>query len=129
MKLRSATSEFAGFVISFSEGKGIGFWEWEVCAYGNKGCRQSLITIFEKFSGKIAEIYDVKPSGEITDVYEELVSSVVKVIGERNESEGRYWDLVKKLAKCERERDEERCAREQAEYDKEYFVKQIAEGR
>ena len=49
-----------------------------------------LIEIFEKFSGKIAEIYDVKLSGEITDVYEDLVSSVVKVIGGRNELEGRY---------------------------------------
>ena len=31
-----------------------------------------LIGIFEKLSGKIAEIYDVKLSGEITDVYENL---------------------------------------------------------
>ena len=30
---------------------------------------------------------------------------------------------MKKLAKCEKDRDEERRAREQAEYDKEYFAK------
>ena len=49
-----------------------------------------LIEIFEKLSGKITGIYDVKLSGQMTDVYEDLVSSVLKVIGERNELEGRY---------------------------------------
>ena len=88
-----------------------------------------LIGIFEKLSGKIAGIYDVKLSGEITDVYEDLVSGVVKVIGERNELEGRCWDLVKKLAKWERERDEERRAREQAEYEKKYFAKELSGSR
>ena len=47
-----------------------------------------LIEIFEKLSVKIAEIYDEKLSGEITDVHEDLVSSTVKAIGERNELEG-----------------------------------------
>ena len=37
----------------------------------------------------------MKRAGEITDAYEDLVSSIGKVIGERNELEGRYWDLVK----------------------------------
>ena len=36
---------------------------------------------------------------------------------------------MKKLVKCERERDEERCAREQAEYDVEYYTKELAESR
>ena len=88
-----------------------------------------LIEIFERLSVKISEIYDVKLSGEITDVYEDLVSSTVKVIGEPNELEVRYWDLARKLAKCERERDEERRAREQAEYDGEYYAKELAESR
>ena len=36
---------------------------------------------------------------------------------------------MKKLAKCERERDEERHARKQAEYDKEYFAKELVGSR
>ena len=63
-----------------------------------------LIELFEKLSVKIAKIYDVKLSGEITDVYEDLVSSTVQIIGERNKLEDRYWDLARKLGKCERER-------------------------
>ena len=36
---------------------------------------------------------------------------------------------MKKLVKCERERDKERRAREQAEYDVEYYAKELAESR
>ena len=109
-----------------------------------------LVETFEKLSGKILEIYDVKLSKEITDVYECLVSHAANLMDEHNKLEGRYWDLVKKLAKCEKERDwerekvsiheeshwklvkefnKERIAKEQAEYDKEYFAKELAEGR
>ena len=88
-----------------------------------------LIELFERLSVKIAEIYDVKLSGEITDVYEDLVSSTVKIIGERNKLEKRYWDLVRKLAKCERERDEGPRARGQAGYDAEYYAKELTESR
>ena len=35
--------------------------------------------------------------------------------------------VLRKLAECEKERDSERRAREQAEYDKEYFAKEIAD--
>ena len=47
---------------------------------------------------------------------------------ERDELSGRYWDLVRKLAKCEKERDEERRAREEAEYDNEYYARELNEG-
>ena len=80
--------------------------------------RKELVEIFERLS-------------EITEIFEELVSCTLKTAGEREELEGRYWDVIKKLAKCEKERDEEdeRRAREQAEYDKDYFAKELAEAR
>ena len=70
-----------------SSDKEIELWERKGCAYGNKDVDRAD-RIFEKRSVKIAEIYDVKLSGEITDVHEDLVSSTVKAIGERNELEG-----------------------------------------
>ena len=45
---------------------------------------------------------------------------------ELEESSDRYWNIVKKLAICEKERDEERRARERAEYDAEYYAKELA---
>ena len=57
------------------------------------------------------------------------MSCTLRIAGECEELGGRYWDVMKKLAKCEKERDEERRAREQAEYDAEYFAKELAEGR
>ena len=40
-----------------------------------------------------------------------------------------YWTLVRKLVACEKERDEERRARERAEYDVEYLAKELDEER
>ena len=55
-----------------------------------KRMSRELIEVFEKRSANITGIYDVKLSGKITDVYEDLVSGVGKVTGERSELEGRY---------------------------------------
>ena len=45
---------------------------------------------------------------ELTVIFEDLIENI-------NDYSKRYWSLVKKLAACEKERDEERIAREQAE--------------
>ena len=104
--------------------------------------------IAKDLSEKFGEIYDLELAKELTEIYEDLGWCVLKIFEkvlktekERNEklarlevelekekivSEERYRDLVKKLAKCKKERDEKKHAREQAEYDKEYFAKELA---
>ena len=93
------------------------------------------------------EIYDLELAEEMTEIYEEmvglnkivvleLVNSKMKCelemskckmkLMELEESSDRYWNIVKKLAICEKERDEERRARERAQYDAEYYAKELA---
>ena len=64
--------------------------------------------ILKELSDKIAEVYDLELAEEMTVIFEDLSDNI-------NENSKRYWSLVKKLAVVERERDEERSAREQAE--------------
>ena len=116
---------------------------------------EKLLDDLKCLSRVIAEVCDVGLAWILTMVYEDLVSHCVEFINGHDESvrgeieaelKGvssmflefkekmekvslKYWDLVKKLAKCEKERDEECRAREQAEYDKEYFAKELAESR
>ena len=90
---------------------------------------EEIVETFEKLLEKISEVYDLRLSKEITEIFQKLVLRTMKVMRESERLEGRYWDLVKKLAKCEKGRDEERRASEQAEYDKEYFAKELAESR
>ena len=88
--------------------------------------------LFEKLSEKITEVCDMEHSEEITELFEDLASIFMEVLSENSElreESNRYWDLVKKLAKCEKERDEERNVREQAEYDAEYYAKELKELR
>ena len=62
----------------------------------------------EELSDKIAEVYDLELAEELTVIFEDLTENI-------NDYSKQYWSLVKKLAACEKERDEERSAREQAE--------------
>ena len=62
---------------------------------------------------------------EITEIYEGLTSRSSELVMKCEEESTLYWNLVKKLAKCEKERDEERRAKEQAEYDAEYYAKEL----
>ena len=57
---------------------------------------------------KIAEIYDPEFVEEFTEIFEVLVTHIKNTSKE-------YWTLMRKLAACEKERDEERRAREQTE--------------
>ena len=110
-------------------------------------------TLLEKLSSKITEVYDVELAKEITDIFIDLTEQI-------KEDSYRYFNLVKKLAKREIEKErQERVAesykkafevaketyneerehrekmereKEQAEYDKEYFVnfaKELLENR
>ena len=102
-----------------------------------------LVELFEKLSGRIAEVCDVELVEDLTEIYEGLVTYTVKLGGkvascekERDEKrekvvilEKAHWDLVRNLARCEKKRDEERTAREQAEYDAEYYAKELTESR
>ena len=100
-------------------------------------------TLLRKLSDKITEIYNLELAGELTDIFVDLTREI-------KEDSYRYFNLVKKLAKREIEKerqeeiaksykkaydvakevyDEERELREkiekekeQAEYDKEYFA-------
>ena len=53
---------------------------------------------------------------EITEIYEDLALRTGELITRYEKGSVRYWNLVKRLAKCEKERDEERRAKEQAEF-------------
>ena len=100
-------------------------------------------TLLRKLSDKITKIYNLELAGELTDIFVDLTKEI-------KEDSYRYFNLVKKLAKREIEKerqeeiaksnkkaydvakevyDEERELRkkiekekEQAEYDKEYFA-------
>lgn len=64
--------------------------------------------ILKELSDKIAEVYDLELAEEMTVIFEDLTNNI-------NEASKRYWSLVRKLAAIEKERDEERRAREEAE--------------
>ena len=87
--------------------------------------KKDIFKLFEELSEKITEIYDVELAKEITEIYEDLALSTGELITRYEKGSARYWGLVKKLAKCEKERDEERRAKEQAEYDAEYYAKEL----
>ena len=76
--------------------------------------RTSTEQLLRKLSDKIAVIYDLELAEEFTDIFEELVRRT-------KGTSRRYWELVKKLAVMEKERDEERRTRQQAEEDVEYL--------
>ena len=109
-----------------------------------------LVEVLKELSEKFMEIYDLELAEEMTEMYEEmvglnkivvleLVNSKMKCelemakckmkLMELEESSDRYWNIMKKLAICEKERDEERRAREQAKYDAEYYAKELAKQR
>lgn len=64
--------------------------------------------ILNELSEKISEVYDLEFAEEFTETFENLTENI-------DECSKRYWTLVRMLAICEKERDEERSAREQAE--------------
>ena len=84
--------------------------------------RTSTEELLRKLSDKIAVIYDLELAEEFTDIFEELVRRT-------KGTSRRYWDLVKKLAVIEKERDWERRTRQQAEEDVEYLSKELDEER
>ena len=109
-----------------------------------------LVEVLKELSEKFMEIYDLELAEEMTEIYEEmvglnkivvleLVNSKMKCelemskckmkLMELEESSDRYWNIMKKLAICEKECDEERRAREQAECDAEYYAKELAKRR
>ena len=63
---------------------------------------------------------------EITVIYEDSALRTSELVTKYEKGSARYWCLVKKLAKCEKERDLERRAREQAEYDAGYYPRELA---
>ena len=78
--------------------------------------KKDLFKLFEELSKKISEIYDVELVKEITEIFIDLTSHSSELVMKCEEESTRYWNLVKKLAKCEKKRDEERRAKEQAEH-------------
>ena len=83
-------------------------------------CKKELAELFERLSEKISKIYDVEFAKEITEIFIDLTSRSAELVMKCEEESTRYWNLVKKLAKCEKERD-----KEQAEYDAEYYAKEL----
>ena len=105
-------------------------------------------TLLRKLSDKILEVYNLEHAEEFTNIFTDLTKEI-------KEDSYRYFNLVKKLAKCEGEKerqerivnvykeafdvakdvfDEERELREkiekekeQVEYDKEYFMNFVNE--
>ena len=69
-----------------------------------------IVELLEKLLGKIIEIYDVG----LTEIYEDLTSHITELRNSSEDESKRYWDLVRKLAVCEKERYEERRAKEWA---------------
>lgn len=107
-----------------------------------------LVGLLLELSECITEICDLELGKEATRIYEELTLHTLKFLKEFEEKckqkfyacknaalkeieriEKERDDLVKKLAMCEKERDEERRMREQAEYDKEYFANELSKCR
>ena len=84
--------------------------------------RTSTEELLRKLSDKIVVIYDLEFAEEFTDIFEELVRRT-------KGTSRRYWDLVKKLAVMEKERDEVRRTRQQAEEDVKYLSKELDEER
>ena len=102
-------------------------------------------TLLRKLSDKISEVYELDLAEELTDIFVDLTKEI-------KEDSYRYFNLAKKLAKCEKEKerqegivksykmaykaakevvDEERGLREkiekeQIEYDKEYFANELS---
>ena len=64
-------------------------------------------TLLRKLSDKISEVYDLSLAKELTDIYVELTEQI-------REDDYKYFNLAKKLAKLEKEKDRIEC-------DKEYF--------
>ena len=89
------------------------------------GRKEDLFKLFEELSRKITETYDVGLAEEITEIYEDLTLRTSELMAKYEKGSARYWGIVKKLAKCERECDEERRAKEQAECDAEYYAKEL----
>ena len=58
-----------------------------------------LKDILIQLDSKIAEVYDLELVEEMTDIYNDLSDRV-------NELSTKYWELVKALARTEKERDE-----------------------
>ena len=55
--------------------------------------------LLRKLLDKIADIYDLEFAEEFTEIFKALVTRI-------KDTSKRYWDLVKKLAVIEKERDE-----------------------
>ena len=64
--------------------------------------------ILKELSDKITEVDDLELAEELTEIFGDLTKRI-------NEDYVQYMTLVKKLAMCEKEQDEERQAKEQAE--------------
>ena len=89
------------------------------------GLAQILMIVYEDLVSHCMEFvhrYDESVRSEMEVELEKIVPAFSNLKEKMERVSLNYWDLVKKLAKCDKERDEERRAREQAEYDKEYFA-------
>ena len=111
--------------------------ELSICKMERDECQKKLYESANDVNTYLKEIKELNKRVEnyrknIMDTWDQtddLLGELSICKMERNDLFARYNHLVKKLALCERERDEERRAKEQAEYDKEYFANELSENR